>query len=128
MDWGNWWNVLWYTIVVFAFIAYLIVLFMVLTDLFRDRKLATGWKCVWIFFLVVFPYLTAFVYIIARGPGMAERSAAAQHAADAQAREYIREAAGTATPADQIATAKALLDAGTITEDEFAAIKAKALA
>lgn len=128
MDWSNFWNVLWYTVVIFAFIAYLIVLYMILVDLFRDHKLAAGWKVVWIVFLIIFPYLTAFVYVIARGPGMAERSAAAQTAADAQTREYIRQAAGTATPADQIATAKALLDAGTIDQGEFEAIKAKALA
>ncbi|GAC56534.1 hypothetical protein GOHSU_08_00620 [Gordonia hirsuta DSM 44140 = NBRC 16056] len=128
MDWSNFWNVLWYTVVIFAFIAYLIVLYMILVDLFRDHKLAAGWKVLWIIFLIIFPYLTAFVYVIARGPGMAERSAAAQVAANAQAREYIRQAAGTATPADQIATAKALLDAGTIDQGEFEAIKAKALA
>lgn len=128
MDWSNFWNVLWYTVVIFAFIAYLIVLFMILTDLFRDHKLSVWWKCVWIFFLVVLPYLTAFIYIIARGPGMAERSQKAQQAADASAREYIRDAAGTSTPADQIATAKTLLEAGTINQAEFEAIKAKALA
>ncbi|GAA3951835.1 SHOCT domain-containing protein [Gordonia caeni] len=128
MDWANMWNVLWYTIVIFAFIAYLIVLFMVLTDLFRDHTLSVWWKVVWIIFLVIFPYLTAFAYIVFRGRGMAERSQAAQVAANQQAREYIREAAGTATAADQIATAKSLLDAGTITQTEFEAIKAKALA
>lgn len=127
MDWSNFWNVLWYTVLIFAFVAYLIVLFMVLTDLFRDRKLSTGWKCVWIFFLIVFPYITAFIYVIARGPGMAERSAAAQQASDASAREYIREAAGTATPADQIATAHTLLKDGAISQEEFDAIKTKAL-
>ena len=128
MDWGNVWNVVWYTILIFAFIAYLIVLFMVLTDLFRDHKLSAGWKVVWIIFLVIIPYLTAFTYLLFRGRGMAQRSAQAQSAADAQAREYIRDAAGTSTPADQIATAKALLDAGTINQAEFEAIKAKALA
>ncbi|GAA4743978.1 SHOCT domain-containing protein [Gordonia alkaliphila] len=128
MDWGNVWNVVWYTILIFAFIAYLIVLFMVLTDLFRDHKLSAGWKVVWIIFLVILPYITAFAYLLFRGRGMAQRSAQAQSAADAQAREYIRDAAGTSTPADQIATAKTLLDAGTINQAEFEAIKAKALA
>lgn len=128
MDWADFWSVLWYTVMIFAFIAYLIVLFMILTDLFRDHKLSAWWKVVWIIALVVFPYLSAFIYVIARGPGMAERSQLAQNAADAQAREYIREAAGTATPADQIATAKTLLDAGAITPAEFEAIKARALA
>lgn len=128
MDWSNFWNVVWYTVLIFAFVAYLIVLYLILVDLFRDHKLAAGWKVVWIVFLIIFPYLTAFVYVITRGPGMAQRQQAANDAANAQAREYIREAAGTATPADQIATAKTLLDDGTITQDEFDAIKAKALA
>lgn len=128
MDWANFWNVLWYTVMIFAFIAYLIVLFMILTDLFRDHKLAAGWKVVWIIALIIFPYLAAFAYVIGRGRGMTERSQAANKAADAQAREYIREAAGTATPGDQIATAKALLDSGAINQEEFDALKAKALA
>ncbi|AVM01612.1 hypothetical protein C6V83_16480 [Gordonia iterans] len=128
MDWSNFWNVLWYTVIIFAFIAYLIVLFMILTDIFRDHKLAAGWKVVWIIFLIVFPYITAFIYVIARGSGMAERQAQAAKAADDATQEYIRQAAGTAGPADQIATAKSLLDAGTITQEEFDAIKAKALA
>ena len=83
-------------------------------------------RCV--IFLVIIPYLTAFAYLVFRGPGMAERSRTAETAAEAQARQYIRDAAGTSTPADQIATAKALLDAGTISPAEFEAIKAKALA
>lgn len=128
MDWSNFWNVIWYTVLVFAFIAYLIVLYMILVDIFRDHKLAAGWKVLWIVFLVIFPYLTAFVYVIARGSGMAQRQQAANESANAQAREYIRQAAGTAGPADQIATAKQLLEAGTITQDEFDSIKAKALA
>jgi len=128
VDWGNAWSVFWYTLVVFAFIAYLIVLFQILTDLFRDRKLHAAWKVVWIIFLVVFPYLTAFVYLIARGSGMAERSQAAHAAADQATREYIRQAAGTSSPADQIATAKGLLDAGTISAEEYESLKARALA
>lgn len=128
MDWSNFWSVLWYTVIVFAFVAYLIVLFMILTDIFRDHKLGAGWKVLWIILLIVFPYLTAFVYVLARGPGMAERSAKAQQVADQATQQYIREAAGTSGPADQIETAKRLLDAGTISQEEFEAIKAKALA
>ncbi|EGD54325.1 SHOCT domain-containing protein [Gordonia neofelifaecis] len=128
MDWSSFWNVIWYTLLVFAFIAYLMVLFMVLTDLFRDHKLSAGWKVVWIIFLIVIPYLTAFVYLIARGRGMAERGQAAAVAADKASQEYIRNAAGKASPAADIATAKSLLDAGTITQEEYEALKAKALA
>lgn len=128
MDWSSFWNVLWYTVLVFAFIAYLMVLFMVLSDLFRDHKLAAGWKVVWIIMLIVLPYLTAFVYLLARGGGMAERGQAAAAAAEKANREYIRHAAGQSSPAADIATAKSLLDAGTITPEEYEALKAKALA
>ncbi|NLG45159.1 SHOCT domain-containing protein [Gordonia sp. (in: high G+C Gram-positive bacteria)] len=128
MDWSSFWNVIWYTVMVFAFIAYLMVLFMVLSDLFRDHKLAAGWKVVWIILLIVLPYITAFVYLLARGPGMAERGQAAAIAAEKANREYIRHAAGQSSPAADIATAKSLLDAGTITPEEYEALKAKALA
>ena len=125
--WDSFWDFIWYTVVIFAFIAYLMILFNVLIDLFRDHK-TSGWvKAVWIFFLVVLPYITLFVYLIARGRGMSERARDAQLQAEKQAQTYIKQAAGTAGPADQIASAKALLDAGTITEEEFAHLKAKAL-
>ena len=79
-----------------------------------------------IIFLVVLPYLSVFVYLIARGPGMAERQLEAQSAAKQATDHYIREVAGKSA-AEQIADAKALLDAGTITQAEFDALKAKAL-
>lgn len=123
---GSLWNLIWYTIVVFAFVAYLVILWQILTDLFRDHASSAFAKVLWVVFLVLVPYLTAFVYLLARGRGMAERANAAGHRAEADAREYIRDAAGT-SPAAQIADAKALLDSGTITDEEFAALKAKAL-
>lgn len=128
MDWSSVWNVIWYTVLVFAFIAYLMVLFMVLTDLFRDHKLSAGWKVLWIIMLIVLPYLTAFVYMVARGPGMAQRGQAAAAAAEKASQAYIRDAAGKSSPAADIATAKQLLDAGTITAGEYEQLKAKALA
>lgn len=128
MDWSSVWNVIWYTILVFAFIAYLMVLFMVLSDLFRDHKLSAGWKVVWIIFLVILPYITAFAYLIFRGTGMTARGQAAAEAAEKANRNYIQHAAGQASPANDIATAKSLLDAGTITQQEYEALKAKALA
>lgn len=123
----SFWELLWYTLLVFAFVAYLIVLFQIIGDLFRDRD-TSGWiKVVWIIFLVVFPYLTAFIYVIARGRGMTERAVAAHAAAQHAADEYIKNVAGS-TPADAIASAKGLLDAGTITAAEYDQLKAKALA
>ena len=121
------WELLWYTLLVFAFVAYLIILFQIIGDLFRDRD-TSGWvKVIWIIFLVVFPYLTAFVYVIARGRGMTERAVAAHAQAQKAADEYMKQVAGS-TPADAIASAKSLLDAGTITQSEYDQLKAKALA
>ncbi|PXW35612.1 UNVERIFIED_CONTAM: phospholipase D-like protein [Williamsia faeni] len=126
--WDSFWDFIWYTLVIFAFIAYLMILFYVLIDLFRDHKTSGWFKAVWIFFLVLLPYITLFVYLIARGRGMSERALEAQVQAKQQTDAYIKETAGSAAPADQIASAKALLDAGTINQGEFEQLKAKALA
>lgn len=122
----SFWDLLWYTLLVFAFVAYLMILFQVLGDLFRDRTMSGITKTLWIIFLVVLPYLTAFVYLIARGPGMAERQIEAQTTAKEATDNYIKTVAGKSA-AEHIADAKALLDAGTITQAEFDVLKAKAL-
>lgn len=125
---AGFWNILWWTIWVFAFIAYLFALFAIIGDLFRDDKLNGWWKAVWIVFLIFVPFLTALIYLIARGSGMAKRSAADAAAAQSATAEYIRQTAGSAPSAsDEIAKAKSLLDAGTITDAEYAQLKARAL-
>ncbi|MGC4933515.1 SHOCT domain-containing protein [Gordonia sp. DT30] len=125
--WSSFWEFLWSMVVIFAFVAYLLVLFYILSDLFRDRELS-GWiKAVWIIFLIVIPYLTALVYLIARGRGMSQRSVAARQQIQDQTDDYIRSVAGKSAT-EQIADAKTLLDAGTITEAEFHSLKARALA
>jgi hypothetical protein len=111
----------------FFFIAYLIVLFQVVVDLFRDGEMGGGTKVLWILGLLFVPLLTALIYVLARGPGMAERQRAALRNAKADTEAYIR-AVAAKSPADQIADAKALHTAGTINDDEFARLKAKALA
>ncbi|MDZ4045320.1 MAG: SHOCT domain-containing protein [Rhodoglobus sp.] len=123
---SDFWGFLWSAFVIFAFIAYLMVLFSIIGDLFRDRALGGGYKAIWIIFLVALPFLTALVYLIARGRGMAERQAEQASAARAATEAYIKEAAGTG-PASEIAQAKALLEAGTISEAEFDKLKKKAL-
>lgn len=127
MDWGSTWDFLWHFLIIFAWIAYLLVLFQILGDLlWRDHK-TSGWvKAVWVFFLILLPWLTAVVYLIARGKGMATRAQAAAQAAKQDTDAYIREAAGR-SPAQEIADAKSLLDGGTISQAEFDALKAKAL-
>jgi hypothetical protein len=126
-DWDAFWGLLWYSLVIFAFIAYLIILFNIIVDLFwRDHR-TSGWiKAVWLVFLILFPYLTAIVYLIARGRGMALRAQREVSEAKLETDKYIREAAGR-SPAQEIAHAKELLDAGTITPAEFESLKAKAL-
>lgn len=124
--WDSFWEFIWGMVVIFAFVAYLLVLFYILSDLFRDRKLSGWFKAIWIIFLILIPYLTALVYLIARGRGMTERTVAAQQQVQQQTDDYIRNVAGTSST-EQIATAKALLDAGAITPAEFETLKAKAL-
>jgi hypothetical protein len=123
----SFWAVLGWIFSTFVFVAYLMVLFQVVVDLFRDNSLGGGWRAIWILGLVFLPVFTAVVYVIARGQGMAQRQRATQERIKADTDAYIRNVAGQ-SPAEQIASAKALLDAGTITADEFARLKAKALA
>ncbi|WP_454116377.1 SHOCT domain-containing protein [Microbacterium aurum] len=122
----NFWEFLWSLFWIFVFVAYLFALFTIIVDLVTDRALK-GWaKAIWLIFLVFVPLLTALIYLIARGGGIAqrqlERAEANKDATDA----YIRQVAG-AQPATEIAQAKQLLDAGTITAEEFDTIKRSVL-
>nr|WP_300152239.1 SHOCT domain-containing protein [Propionicimonas sp.] len=120
------WDFIWMFFTIFVFFAWLMALFSIIGDLFRDRALS-GWaKAVWLLFLIFVPFLTALVYLIARGSGMAERALSQAKAQKSATDDYIRSVSGGA--AGEIAQAKALLDAGTITQTEFDALKAKALA
>jgi predicted PurR-regulated permease PerM len=122
------WSMLWF----FFLFIWIVILFHILTDLFRDHTLSGGMKTLWVLFLVFLPFLAVLIYVISRGKGMAERSATRQQQAQEQFDSYVRSVAttsdATATPADQIAQAKQLLDAGTIDQAEFDRLKAKALA
>lgn len=122
----DFWDFFWLMVYSFFFVAYLMVLFQIIADLFRDHELSGWWKALWIIFLIFLPVLTALVYLIARGRGMAERHAEGMAQAKQATDTYIREVAGP-SPADQIASAKALLDAGTISPAEFERLKSKAL-
>lgn len=124
---SNFWDIVWLILSTFVFVAYLLVLFQIIIDLFRDHELGGGFKALWIIGLIFLPVMTALVYIVARGRGMAERQRTAMQRAKSDTDAYIRDVAGK-SPADQIAQAKTLLDAGTINADEFARLKAKALA
>ncbi|GAA2072024.1 SHOCT domain-containing protein [Microbacterium hatanonis] len=126
-NWNDLWSAMWSFFWIFAFVAYLFALFAVVADLFRDHKLSGWWKAVWVFFLVFVPFLTVLVYLIARGPGMQERTERDSRRAQQAAEEYIRGVADTASPADEITKAKSLMDSGAISAQEFEHLKARAL-
>ncbi len=118
-------EVFWTIVVFFAWVAWFWVVITVFADLFR-RHDVSGWgKAAWIVFVIVIPFLGVLVYLIAQHDGMRERSLKQAQEQKAAVDQYVREAAGGS--AAEIAKAKELLDAGTITQEEFDAIKAKAL-
>ena len=120
------WDVFWFYFWIFAYIAYLFVLVYIIIDVFRDHTL-NGWlKAVWILFLVFVPWITALVYLIARGKGMAERSQSRRPQVVEYSDEEVR-SVSFASPSDEIAKALALRDQGIISDGEFEALKAKAL-
>lgn len=123
----SFWEVLWLIFISFAFVAYLMVMFLILSDLFRDRDTSGLAKAAWVIGLVFLPLLTALVYLIARGGGMAQRAMHNAAVARQQQDAYVREVAGKTTPSDQIAQARALFDAGVISQSEYDALKTKAL-
>lgn len=123
----SFWEVLWFCFVSFVFIAYLMVMFSIIADIFRDPDTSGGIKAVWLIALIFLPFVTAIAYLIARGKGMQERSARTAAAARQQQDDYIRQVAGS-SPAEQIEKAQAMLDRGAITPGEFDQLKAKALA
>jgi hypothetical protein len=116
----------------FIFFAWFMCLWWVFGDLFRDRSLGGGAKMLWSLFIIFLPAVGVLVYLIARGSGMTDRTLEAQ--ADMQKRQeaYIRSVAvpsqRTSSTADEIASAKSLLDSGVINQSEFEQLKAKALA
>jgi hypothetical protein len=110
----------------FCLILWFWLLITVFGDLFSDKDESTGAKVLWTLFVLLVPYLGVFVYLIARGHGMGERAAARQQQAEAQFKQYVKEAGGGT--ADELAKLAELKNNGTITEAEFEAQKAKLLA
>ena len=122
----SFWDVVWFIFISFAFVAYLMVMFSILGDLFRDRDASGVAKAAWVIALIFLPLLTSLVYLIVRGKGMAERSARKQVEYQEYSPEEYRQIS-FASPSEEIAKAQALRDQGVITDGEFEAIKAKAL-
>ena len=111
---SNFWETIWQILVVFVLVAYLIVLFQIIVDLFRDKKLGGFSKAIWFLGLIFVPIFTALLYILFRGRGMSERQIEAVKEARAETDAYIRSVAGSKSPTEQIAEAKSLLDSGAI--------------
>jgi hypothetical protein len=118
----------WLLVWAFVFACYLVVLFQIISDLFRDRDLSGWWKAVWIVFLIIVPFLSALIYVIARGRGMAERHQAAMGGGRDTDSYVPPPIMSIPNPADQIASAQKLLDQGAINQAEFDQLKQKALA
>jgi hypothetical protein len=112
----------------FLFFAWFMCLFWVLGDIFRSKDLGGGGKTFWVIFVIIIPWLGVLVYVIARGKGMQERQIEQAKEMQQAQSEYIKSVAGSTSATDQISSAKALLDQGTISQAEFDQIKAKALA
>jgi hypothetical protein len=121
-------NIFWTIIIVFAWVAWFWVLIMIISDLFSRHDIGGWGKALWMLFVIIVPFLGVFIYLIAEGKGMGERRMALVDASQQQFDAHVREVAASEGPADQIAKAKALLDAGTIDQGEFDRLKAQALA
>ena len=120
---GFFWSVLMFYLV----IAWIMALFHVLGDIFRSPDMGGFAKAVWLIFVVVAPFLGVFCYLIARGDKMAAHAAERARAQESAFQSYVRETAGTSSPADQLTQLSALRDSGAITAEEYEAGKAKIL-
>ena len=122
-------DVFWSILVFFVWVAWFLLLFRVIGDIFIRRDIGGGTKVLWIIFVIVLPFLGVFIYLIANNDGMAQRTIERAQAQQQQMDDYVRTTAGSAGgAAAEIDKAKQLLDSGAITQAEFEAIKQKALA
>ncbi|MDQ2629359.1 MAG: SHOCT domain-containing protein [Actinomycetota bacterium] len=116
------------TLQVFLFVIWVWILITILSDLFRDHEMSGWGKAAWVLFLVFIPFLTALVYLIARGNGMRDRTIQAQADAKKHFDEYVRQQAGAASPADELHKLSELKAKGDLSQEEFEQAKAKLLA
>jgi type VI protein secretion system component VasK len=121
-------NIIWTMLVFFAWVIWFWLLIVVFGDIFSRHDISGWGKAGWLLLVVVLPYLGVFIYMIAQGAHMAERRAQQSKAAQTQFDDYVKTVAAPGGAAAEIDKAKQLLDSGAITQEEFAAIKAKALA
>src|SRR5947208_11312145 len=121
-------GILWTTLIFFAWVIFIWIAITVLIDVFRRTDISGWGKAGWVIFVVLIPWIGVLVYLIANHDGMNERKIKDTQAAQAQFDDYVRKTAGAGGAASEIEKAKQLLDSGTITQEEYEAIKAKALA
>jgi hypothetical protein len=122
-------NILWTMIIFFAWVVWIWMMVVILTDVLFRRRDISGWgKAAWTVFLIVLPFLAALIYVIAQHEGMADRAAERAQRQQAELDQYVRSVATNGGAASEIDKAKRLLDTGAITQAEFDALKAKALA
>jgi predicted PurR-regulated permease PerM len=119
-------DVFWTMFIFFIWVAWFVLLFRIIADIFRRHDIGGGMKTVWIIFVLILPFLGVFIYLISQGQGMAERDMSHAQESKSQFDDYVRSVSGGS--ADEIAKAKQLLDSGAINQSEFDAIKARALA
>jgi hypothetical protein len=113
---------------IFLFAAWLMVLFSIIGDLFRDHSISGWTKALWIIVLIFVPFLGALIYLIARGPGMRERALAQQQEMQKQLDTYVRQTAGSGSAADELTKLAKLHDDHKLSDQEFEAAKAKIVA
>ena len=123
---GMFWTFLWF----FLWIAWIVVLFRVIFDIFRSKDMGGVGKALWVIFVIFLPFLGVLVYLIARGHGMGERDLAEAQARETAFRSYVQDAAAPSGggSADELTKLADLRDRGVISEDEFQAQKARLLA
>ena len=111
---------------IFFFVIWIWILFTIITDLFRDHEMSGWGKAIWIFFLIFLPFITALIYLIARGNGMRDRTIQAQVDAKKHFDDYVRQTAST-SPADELHKLQELKEKGALTDEEFQKAKSKLL-
>jgi ABC-type multidrug transport system fused ATPase/permease subunit len=113
---------------IFVFAAWLMVLFSIVGDLFRDHGMSGWGKAAWIIVLIFIPFLGTLIYLIARGSGMQERALAAQQEAQKELDAYVKQAAGGGSEADELTKLAKLHDEHKLSDEEFERAKAKIVA
>jgi ABC-type multidrug transport system fused ATPase/permease subunit len=121
---GAFWTILW----LFLFFIWIWILISVFVDIFRSHDLGGWGKALWVIFVIILPFLGVFIYLIARGGKMHERAVQQAAQQEKEFRGYVQDVASSSDPAEQLTKLADLKDRGVITEDEFAAQKAKILA